>query len=326
MAASIWVGIFACLALCAIGVLAQGAVWHYSYYDIGIYGEALFRLRDWSDLNPFIPGRGIRILNDHFDPILILVAPLANLIAAPKLGILIDFLCVGLAWFPIQALKRNQILGGPEARFVFAAWVLNHAIQNALSWPFHPTTWGNLPLLYLFTNLILHRPWPTFFSFAVLCLTREEFPLIGLPLVLVLYLRKQTKPAIATALWAAAFLVFQYILKPKLISGPHSEYGKILIHSFLANPFARLNDLFTVSFMRMSLERYWPVALLWWLSQATNKTKWNSWATRTSLEVLALGASILGIRYALNFTDVRMAFPHFTAHLTMKFGNRVGYT
>ena len=293
------IGVFLCLILCAFGVMAQASVWHYSYYDIGIYGEALFRLRDWSDLNPFIPGRGIRIFNDHFDPILILVAPLANLIPAPMLGILLDFLCVTLAWFPIRLLKRHRLLDDSTAAFVFAAWVLNHAIQNAVSWPFHPTTWGNLPLFYLFTYFLLEKPWLTFWSFAVLCLTREEFPLLGIPLSLVLYLQamksKTTKrPAFAAAALTAGFLGFQYLLKPRLIDGPHSEYGKILIQSFLSNPSARLSDMVSVSFLRMSLERYWPLGLLAWVA----KPNLRSAAGKLSLFVLMIGASILGIRYA----------------------------
>ena len=80
-----------------------------SYNDLGIYSDAL-RLIHWGDPNPFIPGRSIRIFNDHFDPILIPFSFLTRWISPPTLGIVLEAIfIVSLAW-PLLWLVRRKLI------------------------------------------------------------------------------------------------------------------------------------------------------------------------------------------------------------------------
>ncbi len=283
---------FFLFCFCLAAVLQQFYSHVFFYYDLGIYSDALYRLRNWSDLNPIIPGRALRIFNDHFDPILIPFAPLTHLIPAPLLGIGLEFLTFLLLLHPLFLLYRAQRLSKDGLIFSWAFLSLNHATQNALSWPFHPTTLGNLPLFYLFTFFVLNQPRATLISFLALSLTREEFPLIGLFLAPALWLKQHRFISSLTAVITILELLFLFKLKPTLMPGPYSTYGQELLAGFLSKPFKNLEQVFSLSFFRMWLERLAPLLVLLPFAIKTKKR------ITQSVLILLIAAPTLGIRYA----------------------------
>ena len=72
----------------------------FSNYDLGIYSQALGRLA-LDPPNPWLSGRQIHVFNDHFDPILFLVAPFARLFHAVEVGLVVEGLCALLALLPL---------------------------------------------------------------------------------------------------------------------------------------------------------------------------------------------------------------------------------
>lgn len=280
--------IFGSLFLLYLGVVKLVGLHCFSYYDLGIYSEALNRIQ-WSDWNPFIPGRDLRIFNDHFDPILIPFAFLTRFFAAPYLGITIEFLCVALCWLPIRSLQRSGRMTQEQALFAFAFLILNPAMVGALTWPFHPTTFGTLPLICLFAFYFLKREKSLWISFMLLCMCREEFPLIGFPLSLVLFFERRHRIALSILATALAWTTFIFYLRP-LWLGTTSSYGGALIESYLEQPLAPFLDLFRVSSIRFWLERLSPLALV---------LPWKHLAQQKKLIFYALliASPILAIRF-----------------------------
>ena len=92
-------------------VWLRAARYCYSNYDFGIYVQALARLSP-SDLNPWLSGRQIHIFNDHFDPVLLLVQPLADVLPPFQAGLLAEALLGLLAVGPALWLHATKRLGG----------------------------------------------------------------------------------------------------------------------------------------------------------------------------------------------------------------------
>jgi uncharacterized membrane protein len=283
--------VFTLFSLLYVGVIRLMQLHCFSYFDLGIYADALTRIRV-GDLNPYIPGRSIRIFNDHFDPILVPFSIFTRFVPAPYLGLTLDFIMLAACWFPLVALKRAKILTANQTVFAYAFLILNAAMVSALTWPFHPTTWAILPLVCLFTFYILERWTALALSFAILCLFREEFPLIGFPLALVLAFDRKVKPAVTIFVIALMWTVFLFVLRPAWF-GSTSTYGQDLLKNFLLNPFAQLSEITKFGSIRMWLERLSPLLLV--LSWASFKKNW-----RSTLRVLIIASPIIGIRYASN--------------------------
>jgi uncharacterized membrane protein len=231
------------------------------YYDLGIYGEAL-RLIQWNNLNPFIPGRFIHIFNDHFDPILIPFSFFERFLPGPLLGTTVEWLSIALCWFPIRHLYQKQKINFNTAVFSYAFIVLNHAMVDALFRPFHPTTWACLPLLCSLSFYYLKNYRAMLISIILLFSCREEFPLVGIMLGLVLLFTKEKKWGLITLISSLIWALFAFKIRPLIFAGDFSNYGGTLIQSFINNPLAQIKSLFEIGTIRMFLARTIPLLLI----------------------------------------------------------------
>ena len=284
--------VFLLLSLLFFALIGQILNHCHPYNDLGIYGEAL-RLIDWNHLNPFIPGRFIHIFNDHFDPILIPFSFFERWIPGPILGVTIEWLTVALCWFPIRHLYLQQKINLNTAIFSYAFIILNHAMVDALFRPFHPTTWACLPLLCTLCFYLLENYRAMIVSLLVLFSCREEFPLVGITLGLVLLIDKKWFWSMVTLMISIAWTLFAFKIRPSFFEGNFSDYGGGLLHNFLSDPLAQLKSIFQIGTIRMFLARTIPLLLL---LKIVNVKKY----ARHILLAFIIGAPIFGIRFAAN--------------------------
>ncbi len=240
-------------------------VYHSSFYDLGIYSEALSRIHagDW---NPSIPGRNIFIFNDHFDPVLIPVSFFTRWISPPVLGMISEYLVLLLCWFPLNRLVKAGRISEQTATFGFAFIALNHATTDALQTPFHPTTWGMLPLMFLLSSVWLEETWMMILSLLALFCCREEFPLMGLSIGFMMMVmrsgKKQTLTGALTLVLSMAWAGFVFFIRPKVFAGDIVSYGSPLILKALRHPFEAIASNLSPSMIRFFLERTLPLFLL----------------------------------------------------------------
>ena len=232
-----------------------------SYNDLGIYSEALRRI-SFHDWNPWIPGRGVHILADHFDPILIPVALLGHGIPAPWLGIGVEFVAVALCWFPLVWLRDHGRLSDAAAVFAYGYIVLNQAMVDALHTPFHPTTWACLPLLAVFACYTLGWWWRMLVSLVVLFACREEFPLLGLTLGVVLLSERRTAVGLATLAVSGAWCLFVFGVRPLLLGPQPIAYAEGLLAGLRAHPFDLFQAELQPRMIRTFLARTVPLGLV----------------------------------------------------------------
>ena len=254
--------VIALLSLLFISLFYRISLHCTSYFDLGIYSDALNRI-NWNDLNPFIPGRNIRILNDHFDPILIPFSFFTRFINAPSLGILIEFIALISCWFPLRELREAGKINSKTALFSYAFILLNHSTIDAVQSPFHPTTWAVLPMVCLFSQFILGNFKKIIFWLIMLFCCREEFPLIGPPMAVVIaFDTKSRKKSALILMISLAWISFVFYARPKIFNGTFENYGSTLLKGFIENPSIAISSNFSLQSIRFFLERTLPLLLV----------------------------------------------------------------
>ena len=100
-----------CVFLLLVWLPVESALNAYCFnnYDLGIYAQAL-KLISFENINPYLSTRDVRIFNDHFDPVLLIFAPFAELVPPALLAIRVEMVCVFIASLaPFWLAKNGEI-------------------------------------------------------------------------------------------------------------------------------------------------------------------------------------------------------------------------
>jgi uncharacterized membrane protein len=200
----------------------------FSNYDLGIYSQAIYRL-SWNELNPWLSVRAINLFNDHFEPILLIAAPLAKLIEPAYAGAIVELVAVVLSPTAVVWLwKRGQIDAGAGA--IAIVYLLHcRGILAALLFPFHPTTWAILPAAWLAATILADVRRGVLLSLLALFCCKQEFPLMGMMVALLYATRREFRFAILIGSLSAAWFAAAVWLRP-IVLGPVHDYlsGRLL--------------------------------------------------------------------------------------------------
>ncbi len=265
MYASILIPVVIFIVLVPIDVIFQHLAFRSSGWDLGIYHQALSQLSRFDSLNPFVSVHQQHIFNDHFDPILLIVAPLFNLWNSAILLIVIDLAMTLIGLVPILLLLEKKLAGMVDARrgqylrlVVVCGYLFNDFLWKALLFPSHPTQWAMAFVAWTLYYYELKRfGWGFWISMVLLFACKEEFPFLGVMLGVALFTRKFKLEAILTIALSMLFIVFTTMFRPMFFGEvySHSAFLKLLF----INPF----EYFQKWFLTISDLRVWlPVALL----------------------------------------------------------------
>ncbi len=263
----------------------------FSNYDLGIYSQALARLAV-DPPNPWLSGRQIHLFNDHFDPVLFLVAPFARIFPSVQVGLFVEGLCALLALWPLAWLAREGKLSLRALWMFGGVLTLHPGVTHGLGFPFHPTVWAMAPMAWLLAALLLERWRIALVALVLLLACKEEFPFVGLALSPLLFLRAPRRIAWAFVSISAAWGLFALVLRPRLLGdvmpyaslpfrGLADGLGAFLATRLSRSALAAMGDLI-VSF----------VPLMLWLG-------WERWKKRAPLPLWSFAALVpmLGIRF-----------------------------
>lgn len=217
----------------------------YWYYDLGIYAEAVARLGP-SNLNPWLTGRQIRIFNDHFDPIIWLVVPLAKIIGEARALIVFESLSVLVATVPLVYLYRTQKLALGNTCAGIAILLFHPAVILALEWPAHPTTWAIAPAVFLGVAMVLKKDRMAFFSFVALLCCKEEFVYVGMCLTVWFFAVRKPLFGAVVGVTSAAWLVWVFVGRA-YVFGPTMAYSQKFTQDIWLDPWAAFVDRFAAA-------------------------------------------------------------------------------
>ena len=263
----------------------------FSNYDLGIYSQALARLAV-DPPNPWLSGRQIHLFNDHFDPVLFLVAPFAKFFPAVQVGLFVEGLCALLALWPLAWLAREGKVSLRALWMFGGVLTLHPGVTNGLGFPFHPTVWAMAPMAWLLAALLLERWRIALFALVLLLACKEEFPFVGLALSPFVFLKAPRRLAWAFVSISGAWGLFALVLRPRLL-------GDVMPYASL--PFRGLEEglgaFFSARLSRGALASMGDlivsfVPLLLWLG-------WERWKKRAPLPLGLFAALVpmLGIRF-----------------------------
>lgn len=278
-----WIATLAPLLVFAIAVaypVMRAARSHcYHHEDLGIYGQALAHI-SFHDLNPYLSGRQLRIFNDHFDPILLLAAPLIPTNATPANLVLVEFIFLCLAIAPLAWLSIADRLRPAHVFFLALLLLWEPGTLHAFRFPIHPTTWALAAMMFVVATVMLERWRLALVALALLFACKEEFAFSGIMLGVLVW--RQTRSILCLSVsWA----LLAFIARP-LILGPSSNYGAALFVGFFENP---QRTLVSPSLSHGLWDFAMPVVVVVALSLRR--------IDATQLRLIALSAPLLAIRF-----------------------------
>ena len=243
-------------------------------YDLGIFAQALHSIRP-DNLNPFLPALNIPLFNDHFDPILILFAPLAHLFEPAYAALMIEHVLILLCPLPLLFMVRKHPQHFYLACLGITYLLFNRGILSALSFPVHPTTWAAFFLVLLAALQGTRRVGFMLLAAVLLMACKEEFPFVVLMLGLSLLWQKDRKVGLALMGLAVFWLFLAFGLRPIFVGETH-HYASRVLGPLLEHPFEtiweRLRDLGKTKRLWQCLLPLTPILI--WQIKSKERPNW----------------------------------------------------
>ena len=169
--------------------------WHYlsHAFDLGFYVQDVWAIGQGIWRNTV---GGFHVFDDHFSPVLILLAPLGR---GPTAEALLIIQAVAVASGLLPAYRLGWRHGGASLGQLAAVWYgLSAAIWHAVAFDFHPVTLG-VPLLMWLINSVdegRRRVLPVVLAVAIALMREDMAILAGIVLVQAAVLRGRWRQAI----------------------------------------------------------------------------------------------------------------------------------
>jgi uncharacterized membrane protein len=114
----------------------------------------------------------------HFDPILVLLAPLYLFYPRAESLLVIQSFWMGAGLFPVYLIARRLLECRWQALVLASCWVLYPALQGANMYDFHSLSLAAPVLVWLLWFLRIESGWGYWVTFALTLLIREDLPLL----------------------------------------------------------------------------------------------------------------------------------------------------
>jgi uncharacterized membrane protein len=191
----VWVIWAAVVMGCLMAALSLFRHWHYlsHTFDLGFYVQDVWAIGEGIWRNTV---GGFHVFDDHFSPVLVLLAPLG---AGPTAEALLVVQAVAVASGMIPAFKLGSRYGGPSLGRLAVIWYgLSAAVWHAVAFDFHPVTLG-VPLLMWLINSAdegRRKLLPVLLAVALAMMREDLAMLAGIVLVQAAVLRNRVRDAL----------------------------------------------------------------------------------------------------------------------------------
>ena len=259
-------------------------------YDLGVYAQAMHRIGP-TDLNPWLSARRMHILNDHFEPILILVSPLAKVMDPAYAAMTVELTFVLLCPLPLLWLARRRLIAPGFASIGVLFLLLNRGIVSGVCSPVHPGTWAVLPIVMLGCSLFAGSRRGILLSILFLFLFREEFAFGGLMLGIAFYAHRRAGLGGALIAASVAWIAFVFWGRPLLL-GPVYDHAGSRFATFFASPLAGILSPFSEwALSRRILEMLLPlIPIAIWMRRERTGPLWMAlWFLVPMIAIRTLG-------------------------------------
>ncbi len=203
--------------------------------DFSIYQQAAVELASGPSWNPYSSVRGVKIFNDHFDPVLLVAAGLLKVVGtSPEALIIFEWL-----WWLALLVSLYCSSDKNSRLFLVGLALVSRWLWGAFLFPIHPTTWAALPLFWVTWAAIRRRPRLFLISAALLCVFKESYAFALIPLAVWVAWAWDRRVGVLTGSLVALFVAFELFGRAWWL-GPTIGYGSNALTSLLAAPWQRL--------------------------------------------------------------------------------------
>lgn len=212
--------------------------------DFSIYQQGIYNISLFNEFNPFSTVRDIRILSDHFDPIIYLPALIIRLFGASPYTLFI-FEWLHLPLFTLLIYKLGNFNWKTiDWIKVFTIIVFSKVLLAGFLFPIHPTTWSLIPLTFITYFINKDNSKGVIFTSIVLLLYKELyiFMIIGLSSY---YLLKKRIPTFLTLFLIGACAYYAVFIYRIELYETTVNYGNSTLKTFLASPVTVMWNSFT---------------------------------------------------------------------------------
>ncbi|HUQ22719.1 MAG TPA: DUF2079 domain-containing protein [Gaiellaceae bacterium] len=187
----------------AVGVLRHRA-FESGRFDLGNMTQAVWSTAHGQVLSVTdVQGEQISRLGSHFDPILVVLAPLWWLWPSPELLLVVQAAAVGAGAFPVFWLGRKHVRSDRAAAALAIAYLLSPPVQWLTVSDFHPVALACPLLLFAWWHLDERRHWK-FALFAALAIAAKEHVGLAVAAIGVWYAVRHHAPRRGLAIAAGA--------------------------------------------------------------------------------------------------------------------------
>ncbi len=143
-------------------------------YDLGIFDQTIWGYSQGDILLNTI--RGVNLLGDHMQPILLIFAPLYKFLPMPETLLALQSLALALGALPIYWIARKRI-GTASAALISISYLFYPSLQYINMFDFHPEAFA-VPLLLFALYFVDAKKYPAAIAMLILTgLSKEHFPL-----------------------------------------------------------------------------------------------------------------------------------------------------
>jgi hypothetical protein len=282
-------------------------------FDFGIYQQAIYEIASGHGLNPYASLRNLKILNDHFDPIIILAAPWVKLFNFEAYSLILWewFFYISfplLAFFLFKKHERRETL------LLLFMIFFSKGLLNGTIYPIHASFWS-IPFWFLL-SLFIHKNnyWGvTFCSVALFCF-KELYTLAIFSLSFYYLFTKDYKKFISLSSLSSLAIAFAFFIRPRLFGEIYSYSGN-LTAPMLAHPIIFFYQKLTTFDFLGNLKVFLPFLLL--LGWAIKKYKFN--LKSPLMPFVFLLAPLFTIQFIFSSLLFQYAFPLVVCFLTLSF-------
>jgi hypothetical protein len=209
--------------------------------DFSIYQQAIYDMAANLDLNPFITIRNVKIFNDHFDPVIILLAPILRIANySPSALIFFEWMMFYFLLFYIVFREQNISL---NHRYLLAFILLfEKGVLTALNYPIHPTTWSIVPIYFCIRSLVLDQTRPLIIWSFCLLFFKESFCFSIIGIGVAKCILKRWRVGVPLLLMGFASALFNFHFR-KVFFGDLVSYGSNLLGGYVSNPIDSIKKL-----------------------------------------------------------------------------------
>ncbi len=191
-------------------------------FDLGIFDQATWEIS--RGYPTFLTTRGMFLLQDHFSPILYLVAPLYWVRSDPRTLLIFQVVVLALGAIPLYSITERRLQSQFLALLVSLAYLLYPALHWMNLFDFHPECLAPLLILSTLWHMQCRKWAPYFLCIALLLLCKETFGLTVLSIGIYVALSLDRRVGIATVLTGSAGMGLALFTMRLLNHGQPSQY------------------------------------------------------------------------------------------------------